>query len=96
MIYILGDIKDYGGIANKMPVFSAFFMLFAMSNVGLPGTSGFVGEFMVIVGSFQDSPLLTAIAALTLILGAAYTLYMYKRVFFGKVVNSGVAKLSGY
>jgi NADH-quinone oxidoreductase subunit M len=87
------EIKDFGGIANRMPIFSAFFMLFAMSNAGLPGTSGFVGEFMVILGSFQDSPLITATAALTLILGAAYTLYMYKRVFFGEVVNASVAKL---
>lgn len=87
------DIKDFGGVANKMPIFSAFFMLFAMSNAGLPGTSGFVGEFMVISGSFQDSPMITATAALTLVLGAAYTLYMYKRVFFGEVVNPDVAKL---
>jgi len=87
------EIKDFGGIASKMPIFSAFFMLFAMSNAGLPGTSGFVGEFMVILGSFQDSPMITATAALTLILGAAYTLYMYKRVFFGEVVNPRIATL---
>jgi NADH-quinone oxidoreductase subunit M len=87
------EIKDFGGIASKMPIFSAFFMLFAMSNAGLPGTSGFVGEFMVILGSFQDSPMITATAALTLILGAAYTLYMYKRVFFGEVVNPRISTL---
>lgn len=87
------QIKDFGGVANKMPVFSAFFMLFAMSNVGLPGTSGFVGEFMVIVSSFQDSPIVTTAAATTLILAAAYTLYMYKRVFFGKVTSPAVEGL---
>lgn len=87
------QIDAYGGVANQMPIFAAFFMLFALSNLGLPGTSGFVGEFMVIASSFQASPLITATAALTLILSAAYTLYLYKRVFFGKVVNSQVASL---
>lgn len=86
-------ITDYGGVANTMPVFAAFFMLFALSNAGLPGTSGFVGEFMVILSSFQANFLVTAFAAMTLILGAAYTLYMYKRVFFGEVANAGVASL---
>lgn len=83
-------IKDYGGIANKMPVFAAFFMLFAMSNVGLPGTAGFVGEFMVILSSFQANFWLGLIAGLTLILAAAYSLWMYKRVFFGPVANEHV------
>jgi NADH-quinone oxidoreductase subunit M len=87
------QISAFNGLANKMPVFSAFFMLFAMSNVGLPGTSGFVGEFMVILSSFQSSPLITAAAASTLVIGAAYTLYMYKRVFFGEVKSTAVAAL---
>lgn len=87
------NIKEFGGVANTMPVFSAFFMLFALSNVGLPGTSGFVGEFMVILSSFQANFWITISAALTLILGASYTLYMYKRVFFGPVVNEKVATL---
>lgn len=86
-------INDFGGVATSMPIFSAFFMLFALSNVGLPGTSGFVGEFMVILGSFQANVWITLIAATTLILGAAYTLYMYKRVFFGEIKNPAVENL---
>lgn len=84
-------IKDYGGVANAMPVFAAFFMLFAMSNVGLPGTAGFVGEFMVIMSAFQTHFSVAAIASLTLILSASYTLWMYKRVFFGPISNEHVA-----
>lgn len=87
-------IKDYGGVANKMPVFAALFMIFAMANVGLPGTSGFVGEFMVILSSFKVSFWVTFGAATTLLLGAAYTLWMYKRVFFGAVGNAGVESLT--
>lgn len=83
-------IKDYGGIANKMPIFAAFFMLFAMSNVGLPGTAGFVGEFMVIMSAFQADFWIAVVASLTLILSAAYTLWMYKRVFYGPVENEHV------
>src|SRR5579883_3444650 len=83
-------IKDYGGIANKMPVFAAFFMLFAMSNVGLPGTAGFVGEYMVILSAFEGQAWVSLIAALTLILAASYSLWMYKRVFFGPVANEHV------
>jgi NADH-quinone oxidoreductase subunit M len=87
-------IKDYSGVAYKMPVFAAFFMLFAMSNVGLPGTSGFVGEFMIILSSFRAHFWVAFFAASTLILGAAYTLWMVKRVFFGPVVaGSPVEKL---
>lgn len=86
-------IKDYGGIANRMPVFAAFFMLFAMSNVGLPGTAGFVGEFMVIMSSFQAHFWVGFVAALTLILAASYTLWMYKRVFFGPIANDHVAAM---
>jgi NADH-quinone oxidoreductase subunit M len=86
-------IKDYGGIANVMPWFAAFMVLFAMANCGLPGTSGFVGEFMVILAAFQDSPWIALLAAFTLIIGAAYTLWLVKRVIFGEVGNDKVAKM---
>jgi len=86
-------IKDYGGVANSMPWFAAFFVLFAMANSGLPGTSGFVGEFMVILAAFQHSPMVAALAALTLIIGAAYTLWLVKRVIFGEVANANVGSL---
>jgi NADH-quinone oxidoreductase subunit M len=87
-------ISDYGGVANRMPVFAAFFMLFAMANSGLPGTSGFVGEFLVVMGAMQVNFWYAAIAATTLLFGAAYTLWMYKRVVFGAVANSHVEALS--
>ena len=87
------NIVDFGGIAKTMPIFSAFFMLFALSNVGLPGTSGFVGEFMVLLSTFQASFWVTCIAASILVIGAAYTLWMYKRVFFGTVTKESVANL---
>lgn len=87
------QISDFGGIVNTMPVFASFFMLFAMANAGLPGTSGFVGEFMVILGSIKASFWIAFWAALTLILGAAYTLWMYKRVIFGVVANDHVASV---
>src|SRR3989338_7427625 len=86
-------IKDYGGVANRMPVFAAFMMLFAMANAGLPGTSGFVGEFLVILGAFQVDGWYAFAAATTLVFGAAYTLWMYKRVIFGPVANEHVATL---
>lgn len=89
------NISDFGGIANTMPVLAAFFMLFALSNVGLPGTSGFVGEFLVILSTIHANFWVTFVAALTLIIGVAYTFWMYKRVFFGKVVNDKVAALKG-
>jgi NADH-quinone oxidoreductase subunit M len=87
------QIADYGGVANTMPKFAAFFMLFAMANAGLPATSGFVGEFMVILGTIQVNFWYAALAATTLIFGAAYTLWMYKRVVFGKIANDHVAEL---
>ncbi len=87
-------IKDYGGVANSMPVFAAFAVLFSMANSGLPGTSGFVGEFMVILSAFKADFWFAFLAATTLILGAAYTLWMVKRVFFGEVANEKVAGLS--
>jgi NADH-quinone oxidoreductase subunit M len=87
------EIAAYGGVANKMPVFAAFFMLFAMANSGLPGTSAFVGEFMVIMGAVKVNFWYAFAAASTLIFGAAYTLWMYKRVIFGAVANDHVAAL---
>ncbi len=87
------EIADYGGVANTMPVFAAFMMLFAMANSGLPGTSGFVGEFMVILSSFKANFWFAFLAATTLILGASYTLWMVKRVMFGEVANDNVAAL---
>jgi NADH-quinone oxidoreductase subunit M len=88
------NIADYGGVANTMPAFAAFFMLFSMANVGLPGTSGFVGEFMVILGAVKTNFWYSFALASTLVFGAAYTLWMYKRVIFGAVANSDVAKLA--
>ena len=87
-------IADYGGVVNTMPRFAALFMLFALANCGLPGTSGFVGEFMVILAAVKVNFWLGFAAALTLILGAAYTLWMAKRVIFGKVANPHVAGLT--
>ncbi|MDR4517102.1 MAG: NADH-quinone oxidoreductase subunit M [Nitrosomonas sp.] len=87
------QIADYGGVVNKMPVFAAFFMLFAMANAGLPGTSGFVGEFMVIMGAMKVNFWYAFLAATTLIFGAAYTLWMYKRVIFGAVASPAVEGL---
>ncbi len=87
------QIADYGGVANTMPVFAAFMVLFAMANAGLPGTSGFVGEFMVIIASFKANFWFAFLAATTLVLGAAYTLWMVKRVVYGEVANDNVATL---
>jgi NADH-quinone oxidoreductase subunit M len=88
------NIADYGGVVNTMPTFAAFFMLFAMANSGLPATSGFVGEFMVILGAVKFDFWIAAIAATTLVLGAAYSLWMYKRVVFGAVANRQVGELA--
>ncbi len=87
------QIADYGGVVNTMPKFATFFVIFAMANAGLPGTSGFVGEFMVILASFKANVWFAILAASTLIIGAAYTLWMVKRVVFGEVGNDEVAKL---
>jgi NADH-quinone oxidoreductase subunit M len=87
------EISAYGGVVNTMPTFAAFAVLFAMANAGLPGTSGFVGEFLVILGSMQVNFWYAFLAALTLIFGAAYTLWMVKRVFYGEVANAHVAEL---
>ena len=87
------EIADYGGVVNTMPVFAAFMVLFAMSNAGLPGTSGFVGEFLVIIASFKANFWFAFLATTTLILGAAYSLWLVKRVVFGEVGNEQVAQL---
>jgi NADH-quinone oxidoreductase subunit M len=87
------EISAYGGVINTMPKFGAFMVLFALANSGLPGTSGFVGEFLVIIASFKANFWYAFLAGLTLILGAAYTLWLVKRVIFGAVANHHVAEL---
>jgi NADH-quinone oxidoreductase subunit M len=87
------NIGDYGGVVNTMPKFAAFLLLFSMANCGLPGTSGFIGEFLVILGAAKFNFWIAAVAATALILGAAYSLWMYKRVVFGAVANDHVAQL---
>lgn len=87
------EVKDFGGLVHTMPMFASFFMLFAMANAGLPGTSGFVGEFMVILGGVQTGFWIVFWAAMTVILSAAYNLWMYKRVIFGEISNEKVASL---
>ncbi len=88
------EIAAYGGVANTMPKFTAFAVLFAMANCGLPGTAGFVGEWMVILGAVKTNFWLAFAAASTMVFGAAYTLWMVKRVYFGAVANDHVAKLT--
>jgi NADH-quinone oxidoreductase subunit M len=87
------EIASYGGVANTMPTFAAFAVLFAMANCGLPGTAGFVGEWMVILGAVKFNFWLAFLASTTLVFGAAYTLWMVKRVYFGAVANHHVAEL---
>jgi NADH-quinone oxidoreductase subunit M len=88
------QISDYGGVINTMPKFGALLVFFALANAGLPGTSGFVGEFLVILGSYQASFWYAFLAATTLVLGAAYTLWMVKRVVFGEIANDNVKSLT--
>ena len=88
------NIADYGGVAIRMPIFAAFFMLFAMANAGLPGTSGFIGEFMVIMAAAQTHFVYAILSGMTLILGAALSLWMYKRVIFGEITNHHVAQMN--
>jgi NADH-quinone oxidoreductase subunit M len=88
------QIADYGGVINTMPKFGALLVFFALANAGLPGTSGFVGEFLVILSSFQANFWYAFLAATTLILGAAYTLWMVKRVVFGDIANDNVRALT--
>ena len=87
------NIADYGGVVNVMPKFAAFMMLFGMANAGLPATSGFVGEFMVIMGAVHYNLWIGGLAALTLIYGASYTLWMYKRTIFGEITNPEVKEM---
>ena len=87
------QIADYGGVANPMPVFAALMVLFSMANTGLPGTSGFVGEFMVIIASFKANPWFAFFAAMTLVLSAAYMLWLVKRVVYGEIANKHVAEM---
>ncbi len=87
------NIADYGGVINSMPIFGALMMLFVLANAGLPGTSGFIGEFFVILASFQADWRIALVAATTLILGAAYSLWLYKRVIFGKPLNDTIERL---
>jgi len=87
------EISAYGGVINTMPRFGAFMVLFSMANAGLPGTSGFVGEFLVILAAFKANPWFAFLAATTLVLGAAYTLWLVKRVIFGEVANDKVRAL---
>lgn len=88
------EIRRYGGVVNTMPKYAAVFMLFTMASIGLPATSGFVGEFMVLVGIFQVNKWVTAAAATALVLGAAYMLWLYARVVFGKIVNRDVKEMT--
>ena len=88
------DIADYGGVANTMPKFAAFAILFAMANAGLPGTAGFVGEWMVILSAVGFNFWIGFAAASALIFGAAYTLWMVKRVYLGDIANDNVRELT--
>jgi NADH-quinone oxidoreductase subunit M len=87
------EISSYGGVVNTMPTFTALAVFFAMANCGLPGTGGFVGEWMVIIGTVKVNFWLGLLAATTLVLGASYTLWMVKRVYFGAIANEHVRKL---
>lgn len=87
------EIDQYGGVVNKMPLFALAFMIFSMASIGLPSTSGFVGEALVILGTFQVNKLFAALIATSLVLGAAYMLLLYKRVMFGEVTNKNIANL---
>jgi NADH-quinone oxidoreductase subunit M len=88
------NVNDFGGVAKVMPVFTGFFVLYCMSNVGLPGTSGFVGEFMIILSTFKATVIATFFAGLTLIVGAVYTLRMVSRVYYGPIVSERVKVLT--
>jgi NADH-quinone oxidoreductase subunit M len=88
------EIASYGGVVNTMPKFAAFALLFSMANCGLPGTAGFIGEWMVILGAVQFNFWIGALSATALVFGAAYTLWMYKRVYFGDVTNDKVRGLT--
>jgi NADH-quinone oxidoreductase subunit M len=86
-------INSYGGIVSIIPKYSVLFMLFALASLGLPGTSGFIGEFLILIGAFKDNFLVAVIASVGVILGAAYMLWLYKRVVFGKLINKDLEKM---
>ena len=87
-------IKDYGGIVSVMPKYAVLLMIFTLGAIGLPGTSGFVGELLVLIGAFKESFLVATIASLGVVIGAAYMLWLYKRVVFGKIININLLKMS--
>jgi NADH-quinone oxidoreductase subunit M len=87
------DIETYGGLVHRMPSYAFVFMLFMMASVGLPGTSGFVGEFLILVGIFQVNTLVAALTTTGIILGAAYMLYLYRRIIFGKLTKESLQKI---
>jgi len=87
-------IETYGGLVSLMPKYSIFLMIFTLAAIGLPGTSGFIGEFLILIGAFQDNFFVAAIASLGVILGAAYMLWLYKRVIFGKLENKELLTIS--
>ena len=86
-------IATYGGVVNLMPKYALLFMVFILASIGLPGTSGFVGEFLILMGAFKKSFLVAVIASLGVILGAAYMLWLYKRVIFGQLINKELLKM---
>ena len=86
-------ISTYGGLVSVIPKYSILFMLFALASLGLPGTSGFIGEFLILMGAFKDNFLVAVIASVGVILGAAYMLWLYKRVVFGKLINKDLKKM---
>tara|TARA_B100000029_G_C17282049_1_gene853776 strand:- start:163 stop:846 length:684 start_codon:yes stop_codon:yes gene_type:complete len=88
------EINFYGGLANKMPRYALFFVFFTMANVGLPGTSGFIGEFLALIGAYQVNSLATSIATLGIILSAGYALWLCRRVIFGKITNQSLHEIS--
>jgi NADH-quinone oxidoreductase subunit M len=88
------EIEAYGGLVNRMPAYALVFMLFTMANVGLPGTSGFVGEFLTLMGMFQYNTWIAAVAATGVILSAAYALWLYRRVVFGDLIKESLKSIS--
>jgi len=86
-------ISTYGGLVSIMPKYAVLFMIFTLSAIGLPGTSGFIGEFLILIGAFKKNFLVATIASLGVILGAAYMLWLFKRVVFGKIINKDLLKM---
>ena len=88
------EIKNYGGVVSVMPKYAVLFMIFALGSLGLPGTTGFVGEFLILIGTFKVDFVVATIASLGVILGAAYILWLYRRVIFGDITNPEVNNLN--